>query len=71
LIQKVMATAIEEQGINRALVHVSGARVTLILAAGIVIAASVYAFKTLSWRRCDEPGDEDCAPGSMGVRGNA
>lgn len=64
LAHRALRAIIDWRGIDPASFTLSGARVTLLIAAAIVTAAAVYAFRTLSWRNCEEgePGCEEVSP---------
>jgi len=61
LMSNVVRWFAERQGLNAAEIWLSGPRLTLLLASLIVIAAAVYAARTLNWRHAEmtaEPAEE-------------
>ena len=50
----IVKRIVESNGLAPASVTLTGSRLTLQLSALIVLGAAVYAFRTLSWRACDE-----------------
>ena len=58
-IGKLVQDFVTTNGLAPSSVTLTGSRITLQICSLIVLGAAVYAFKTLSWRACEEP---DCAP---------
>jgi dTMP kinase len=60
-IGKLVQGFVESNGLAPSSVTTTGSRITLQICSLIVLAAAVYAFKTLEWRACEEP---ECEPGA-------
>jgi dTMP kinase len=58
-IGKLVQGFVESNGLAPSSVTTTGSRITLQICSLIVLAAAVYAFKTLEWRACEEP---ECEP---------
>jgi len=55
LADKIIVAVAANNSIPAYAITTTGSRLTLQFASLIVLGAAVYAFKTLSWRTCDEP----------------
>lgn len=62
LVGRIVKGVVETNGLTPDTVTLTGSRLTLQFSALIVIGASIYAFKTLSWRACDDPPCEPALP---------
>ena len=71
IIGRLLQRLVVQQGLTPSSFTLTGSRITLQICALIVLGAAVYAFKTLSWRTCDEPDCGEPEPTVEEVRANA
>ena len=55
---RIVKAIVESRGMTPSSVTVTGSQVALQLASLVVLAAAVYAYRTLNWRRCEEVAEE-------------
>ncbi len=55
---RIVKAIVESRGMAASSVTITGSQVALQLASLVVLAAAVYAYRTLNWRRCEEVAEE-------------
>lgn len=67
LVAAAVGRFVEQNDLVPETLALTGPRITLMFAAALVIAAAVYAFRTLEWRQCaDKPESDVAVPGGGG-----